>query len=50
MKKPRDLWTDLRSSFWLMPAVIVCAAVTLALALIETDLMLTQDVSDMVSS
>jgi uncharacterized membrane protein len=46
MKKPRDLWTDLRSSFWFVPAVIVCAAVTLALALIETDRMLAQDVSD----
>ena len=46
MKKPRDLWTDLRSSFWFVPAVIVCAAVTLALALIETDQMLAQNVTD----
>jgi uncharacterized membrane protein len=42
----RDLWTDLRSSFWFVPAVIVCAAVTLALALIETDRMLAQSVMD----
>jgi uncharacterized membrane protein len=46
MKKPRDLWTDLRSSFWFVPAVIVCAAVTLALALIETDRTLTQNAGD----
>jgi uncharacterized membrane protein len=46
MKTPRDFWTDLRSSFWFVPAVIVCAAVTLALALIETDRMLIQDLSD----
>jgi len=46
MKKLRDLWTDLRSSFWFVPAAIVCAAVTLALALIETDSMLVQDASD----
>ncbi len=46
MKKPRDLWTDLRSSFWFVPAVIVCAAVTLAFALIETDRTLTQNVGD----
>ena len=32
MKTPGDLWTDLRSSFWFVPAVIVCAAVPLALA------------------
>ena len=46
MKKPRDLWTDLRSSFWFVPAVIVCAAVTLAFALIETDRMLAPNISD----
>jgi uncharacterized membrane protein len=46
MKTPRDFWTDLRSSFWFVPAVIVCAAVTLALALIETDRMLAQNVRD----
>ena len=46
MKTPRDLWTDLRSSFWFVPAVIVCAAVTLAFALIETDRMLGQNVRD----
>ena len=46
MKKPRDLWTDLRSTFWFVPAVIVCAAVTLALALIENDRLLAQKVSD----
>jgi uncharacterized membrane protein len=46
MKKLHDLWTDLRSSFWFVPAVIVCAAVTLALALIETDRTLTQNAGD----
>jgi uncharacterized membrane protein len=46
MKTLRDLWTDLRSSFWFVPAVIVCAAVTLALALIETDRMLAPNVRD----
>lgn len=46
MKKPRKLWTDLRSSFWLVPAAIVCAAVTLAFALMEADRMLLQDASD----
>ncbi len=46
MKKPRDLWTDLRSTFWFVPAVIVCVAVTLAFALIETDQMIAQDVTN----
>ena len=46
MKKPRTLWTDLRASFWFVPAVIVSAAVALVLALIETDRMLAQNVSD----
>lgn len=46
MKTLRDLWTELRSSFWFVPAVIVCAAVTLALALIETDRTLAQNVGD----
>jgi uncharacterized membrane protein len=46
MKTPRDFWTDLRSSFWFVPAVIVCAAAMLALALIETDRMLAQNVGD----
>lgn len=45
MKKPSDLWTDLRFSFWLVPAAIVCAAVTLALALIETDRLLAPDIT-----
>jgi uncharacterized membrane protein len=43
MKTPRDLWTDLRSRFWFVPAVIVCAAVPLAFALIEMDWMLAQN-------
>lgn len=46
MNTLRDLWTNLRSSFWFVPAVIVCAAVTLALTLIETDLMLAQSFTD----
>jgi uncharacterized membrane protein len=46
MKTPRDFWTDLRSSFWFVPAVIVCAAAMLALALIETDRTLAQNVGD----
>ena len=46
MKKPRDLWTDLRSSFWFVPALIVCGAVTLAFAVIEMDRMLAPNVGD----
>jgi len=46
MKTPRDFWTDLRSSFWFVPAVIVCAAVTLAFAVIETDRMLAPNIGD----
>jgi len=45
MRRPRDLWTDLRSTFWFVPAVIVCVAVTLAFALIETDRRLILDLS-----
>lgn len=46
MKTPRDFWTDLRSSFWFLPAVIVCAAVTLAFVAIETDRMLAPSIGD----
>lgn len=46
MKKPRDLWTDLRSSFWFVPAVIVLGAVALALGLIEVEQLLGRDVWD----
>ena len=46
MKIPRDFWADVRSSFWFVPAVIVCAAATLALALVETDRMVVRNVGD----
>lgn len=37
MKRPRDIWTNVRDSFWAVPAVTVLAAVALALVLIEMD-------------
>ena len=37
MHRLRQIWSDLRSSFWFMPSVIVAASVVLAVALIETD-------------
>lgn len=37
MKKPRQLWVDLRSSFWFMPSLIVAISIVLAAAAIEAD-------------
>jgi uncharacterized membrane protein len=37
MHRLRQIWSDLRSSFWFMPSLIVAASVVLAVALIETD-------------
>jgi len=37
MNKPRQLWSDLRSSFWFMPSLIVVDSIVIALALIEAD-------------
>jgi uncharacterized membrane protein len=37
MHRLRQIWSNLRSSFWFMPSVIVAASVVLAVALIETD-------------
>lgn len=43
MKRPRELWVDVRASFWALPAVIVVAAVMLALVLIEVSQALDDD-------
>ena len=37
MNRFRQLWSNLRSSFWFMPSMIVMASIALAAALIETD-------------
>jgi uncharacterized membrane protein len=37
MNKLRVLWSDLRSSFWFMPSLIVLVSIGFAVALIETD-------------
>jgi len=37
MNKLRQYWSNLRSSFWFLPALIVAAGVGVALALIEVD-------------
>jgi uncharacterized membrane protein len=37
MNKLRQLWSNLRSSFWFMPSLIVVANIAFAAALIETD-------------
>jgi len=37
MHRLKQIWSDLRSSFWFMPSQIVAASIVLAVALIETD-------------
>jgi len=37
MNKLRQLWSDLRSSFWFMPSLIVVGSIVFAAALIEAD-------------
>ena len=37
MNKFKQLWSNLRSSFWFMPSLIVVVSIGLAVALIETD-------------
>jgi len=37
MNKLRPLWSNLRSSLWFLPSLIVAASVLIAVALIETD-------------
>jgi uncharacterized membrane protein len=37
MNKSRQLWNNLRSSFWYIPSLIVAVNIALAAALIETD-------------
>jgi uncharacterized membrane protein len=37
MSKLRQLWSDLRSSFWFVPSLIVVASILFAAALIEAD-------------
>lgn len=43
MKRPGDVWEDVRASFWALPAAIVVCAVALALLLIELDQGLDRD-------
>ncbi len=37
MHKLKQIWSDLRSSFWFVPSLMVAASIVLAVALIETD-------------
>ena len=37
MHKVKQIWSDQRSSFWLMPSLIVAASIVLAVVLIEAD-------------
>jgi uncharacterized membrane protein len=37
MNKFKQIWSDLRSSFWFMPSLIVVGSIAFAVALIETD-------------
>ena len=37
MNRLRQFWSNLRSSFWFVPALIVAASIGVALALIEVD-------------
>ncbi|MBA3028629.1 MAG: DUF2254 domain-containing protein [Desulfobacteraceae bacterium] len=37
MNKFKQLWSDLRSSFWFMPSMIVVLSIAIAVALIEAD-------------
>ena len=37
MNKLKQLWSNLRSSFWFMPSMIVVVSIAFAVALIETD-------------
>ncbi len=37
MNKIRQLWSNLRSSFWFMPSMIVLASIALAVVMIEAD-------------
>jgi uncharacterized membrane protein len=37
MNKFKQIWSDLRSSFWFMPSLIVVVSIALAIALIEAD-------------
>jgi uncharacterized membrane protein len=37
MHRLKQIWSDLRSSFWFMPSLIVAASIVLAVALIEND-------------
>jgi uncharacterized membrane protein len=37
MHRLKQIWSDLRSSFWFMPSLIVATSMILAVALIETD-------------
>ena len=37
MNKLKQLWSNLRSSFWFMPSLIVLVSIIFAVALIETD-------------
>jgi uncharacterized membrane protein len=37
MHRLRQIWSDLRSSFWFVPSLMVAASIVLAVALVETD-------------
>ena len=37
MNKFKQLWSNLRSSFWFMPSLIVMGSIAFAVALIEAD-------------
>jgi uncharacterized membrane protein len=37
MNRLKQLWSNLRSSFWFMPSLIVVVSIAFAVALIEAD-------------
>jgi hypothetical protein len=37
MNKLKQFWSNLRSSFWFLPSLIVAGSIVLAVALIEVD-------------
>jgi uncharacterized membrane protein len=37
MNRFKQIWSDLRSSFWFMPSLIVVVSIVLAMALIEAE-------------
>ncbi|MFO7694394.1 MAG: DUF2254 family protein, partial [Vicinamibacterales bacterium] len=43
MNRPKQLWSNLRESFWFLPALIVAFSTILAVGLIEVDSSVSRD-------